>query len=180
MRNIISSAIKPKHEMSQLLSKNAIKIIELVKHKGKINVYSFIKANFKNESYRKVYTHIYQLEKRGYLERYKHKDLEYLRISDKGESAISTQKKEIDGKWRMIIFDIPESKRAVRDYLRTKLKHLGFKKWQNSIWVTAYKLPTDVEEELLILSDKFFIRLITIDKINNDSDLKKLFDNAIA
>lgn len=161
--------------MSQNISNNALKIITLVKQEGKINVYSFIKAHFKNESYRKMYTHIYQLEKRGYLEKYKLKDLEYLRVSDKGLEALETLKRERDGKWKMIIFDIPENKRQVRDYLRTKLKQLGFKRWQNSIWITPYRLPEDVVSELQLLSEKYFIRLITIDSINNDSDLKSLF-----
>ena len=161
--------------MSQILGENSIKILELVKQAGKITSYAFIKKHFKNESYRKMYTHLYQLEKRGYLEPYKHKDFEYLRMSAKGNALLATIKKEKDGKWRMIIFDIPESSRSVRDFLRSKLKQLGFKKWQNSIWVTPYLLPEDVEAELKQLSEKFFVRLITIESINNDSDLKKLF-----
>jgi CRISPR-associated endonuclease Cas2 len=161
--------------MSQVLSQSTLRILELVKQEGRINVYPFIKTNFKNDSYRKIYTHIYQLEKRGYLEKYKLKDLEFVRVSAKGVNAINTYKREKDGKWKMIIFDIPESKRPVRDYLRTKLKQLGFKRWQNSIWVTPYRLPDDVVSELKQLSEKYFVRLITIESINNDSDLKKLF-----
>jgi len=161
--------------MSQFLSQNSIKILSRVKQEQKINVYSFIKQYYKTDSYRKTYTQIYALEKRGYLEKYKHKDLEYLRITEKGEMAISTLKKERDGKWKMIIFDIPEQRREARDYLRTKLKQLGFKKWQNSIWVTPYRISPALEEELYLLGQKFFVRLITIDKINNDSDLKQLF-----
>ncbi len=161
--------------MSQVLSQNTLRILELVKQEGRINVYSFIKQHYKNESYRKIYTHIYQLEKRGYLEKYKLKDVEFVRVSPKGIASIDTFKKERDGKWKMIIFDIPESQRPVRDYLRTKLKQLGFKRWQNSIWVTPYRLPNDVVDELKKLSEKYFVRLITIESINNDSDIKKLF-----
>lgn len=161
--------------MSQILSQNALEILDLVKQEGKITPYAFIKTHFKNDAYRKIYTHIYQLEKRGYLEKYRHKDMEFLRLSPKGEAALETMKKEKDGKWKMIIFDIPESQRAVRDFLRTKIKQLGFKKWQNSIWITPYRIPADVENELQILSDKYYIRLLTIEKINNTSDLEKLF-----
>lgn len=161
--------------MSQILSENTLHILDLVKQEGKINVYTFIKTYFKNEAYRKIYTHIYQLEKRGYLEKYKHKDVEFIRLSSRGLSAIETMRKVKDGKWKMIIFDIPESQRPVRDYLRTKLKQLGFKRWQNSIWVTPYKIPDEVAEELQQLSEKYFVRLITIASINNDSDLKHLF-----
>lgn len=161
--------------MSQFLSENSIKILARVKQQEKINVYAFIKQHYKSDSYRKIYTQIYQLEKRGYLEKYKHKDLEFLRLTEKGEMALSTLKKERDGKWKMIIFDIPEQKREARDYLRTKLKQLGFRKWQNSIWATPYRISPELEEELMILGQKYFVRLITIDKINNDSDLKQLF-----
>ncbi len=161
--------------MSQILSQNTLKILKLISDEGKINVYLFIKAKFKNESYRKIYTHIYQLEKRGYLEKYKHKDVEFIRLSERGQDALETFKREKDGKWKMIIFDIPESKRAVRDYLRTKIKQLGFKKWQHSIWITPYRLPHDVTEELKLLSEKYFVRLITIESINNDKGLKELF-----
>lgn len=162
--------------MSQVLSENSIKILNNVKQEGKITSYAFIKKYYKNDSYRKMYTHIYQLEKRGYLERYKLKDIEYLKNSAKAEALLSSVKREKDGKWKMIIFDIPEEKRNIRDYLRVKLKQLGFKKWQNSIWVTPFEIPEEVTKELKTLSERFFIRLITIDSINNDSDLKKLFN----
>jgi len=173
---MISSAIKPKQTMSQVLGQNSLEILQSVKQEGKITVYSFIKKYFKHESYRKVYTHIYQLEKRGYLERYKHKDLEYLKNSSKAEAALAASSRKRDGKWKMIIFDIPENKRHIRDYLRSKLKQLGFKKWQNSIWVTPYILPEDVVKELKILSEKMFIRLLTIENINNETGLKELFE----
>jgi DNA-binding transcriptional regulator PaaX len=161
--------------MAQILSPNALHILKLVKQGERINIYSFIKDHFKNDSYRKIYTHVYQLEKRGYLEKYKDKGVEFIRISPKGEAALESSKRVKDGKWKMIIFDIPETQRPVRDYLRTKLKQLGFKRWQNSIWVTPYKLPDEVISELKILSEKFFVRLIWVDKMNNDSDLKDMF-----
>ena len=161
--------------MSQVLSQKTLKLLEKIREQGKINVYSFIKQFYRHESYRKIYTHIYQLEKRGYLEKYKLKDLEYLRASDKGITSLDTFKRERDGKWKMIIFDIPESKRSVRDYLRTKLKQLGFKRWQNSIWITPYRLPVDVVVELKELSKRHFVRLITVEHINNESGLKELF-----
>ena len=121
--------------MSQILGKNSIDILSNVKQEGKITVYSFIKKYFKHESYRKIYTHIYQLEKRGYLERYKHKDLEYLKNSSKAEAALAASSRKRDGKWKMIIV-----------------------------------------RELKTLSDKMFIRLLTIESINNETGLKELFE----
>ena|SRR3989344_9604462 len=39
-----------------------------------------------------------------------------------------------DGKWRLVSFDIPETKRTVRDLLRNRLKEWGFTRMQNSVW----------------------------------------------
>src|ERR1700722_17186391 len=103
--------------MSQKLSSESIKMLQIVESEQKATIYSFIKAHYKFEPYRKVYTQLYQLEKRGYLDRYTHKDLEYVRVSPKGKAAISSANHDRDGKWRMIIFDIPERQRPTRDYL---------------------------------------------------------------
>lgn len=41
-----------------------------------------------------------------------------------------------DGKWRVVVWDIPEKRRQARDLLRFKLKQLGFTQWQKSIWAS--------------------------------------------
>jgi len=43
---------------------------------------------------------------------------------------------EWDGKWRLVIFDIPEQRRNVRKVLRSRLKIWGFVPWQKSVWAT--------------------------------------------
>jgi len=42
-----------------------------------------------------------------------------------------------DGRWRLILFDLPESCRAKRNQLRRYLRSRGFGYLQNSVWVTA-------------------------------------------
>lgn len=49
------------------------------------------------------------------------------------------QTKPWDKKWRIVIFDIPETKRNERDKIRQLLKELGFYKLQLSTW--AHPLP---------------------------------------
>lgn len=41
-----------------------------------------------------------------------------------------------DGKWRMILFDLPEAKRTVRNELRKQLKAAHFGGLQRSAWIT--------------------------------------------
>jgi DNA-binding transcriptional regulator PaaX len=56
------------------------------------------------------------------------------------------QKRDWDGKWRMVFFDIPEKRRLKRDALRRELMALGFGSWQRSCWIT----PFDVASELRV------------------------------
>lgn len=52
--------------------------------------------------------------------------------------------KKWDGKWRIIIFDIPESRKFKRDTLRNRLKFLGLIEIQKSVYV----YPFDFKREL--------------------------------
>src|ERR1041385_1028851 len=44
-----------------------------------------------------------------------------------------------DGQWRIVIFDIPERKRALRDKVRSLVMRLGFYRLQDSVWVHPYE-----------------------------------------
>ncbi|RLC37530.1 CRISPR-associated endonuclease Cas2 [candidate division Kazan bacterium] len=54
-----------------------------------------------------------------------------------------------DGQTRVLVFDIPESKRKLRDSFRSHIKTLGFKKHQQSVWVSEY----DCENWMLKIID---------------------------
>lgn len=97
-------------------------------------------------------------------------------LTKKGADFIHKELPEKDGVWKVIIFDIPETKRKIRNFIRSRLQSLGFKKWQNSIWISPYKLQPEIEQELNHLAKKFFIRLIKTNSINYTKDLDKLFD----
>lgn len=59
-----------------------------------------------------------------------------------------------DGKWWLIIFDIPESKKRAREALRRFLKHFGFYRLQDSVFIH----PFDCEDELRLLVEFFEIK----------------------
>jgi DNA-binding transcriptional regulator PaaX len=48
------------------------------------------------------------------------------------------RKKSWDGKWKIVIFDIPEAKRRERNIFRSFLKRKGFVRLQNSVFVSPY------------------------------------------
>jgi CRISPR-associated endonuclease Cas2 len=96
-------------------------------------------------------------------------------LTEDGEGLLTRVRPTRDGVWKIVIFDIPEKKREIRNTLRSKLKTLGFKKWQESIWISPYKLDKQIEEEFKQLAENLFIRLIKTTEINYTDDLENLF-----
>ncbi len=129
----------------------------------------------KTEDPKRISATLYRLEKLELVVR----SGSMVNITEEGERVIHTYFPLKDGIWKLIIFDIPESERYVRNVLRSKLQALGFKKWQNSIWASPYALDPELEKELKILAAKYFVRLIKTTDINETSDLEALFTDQI-
>lgn len=60
-------------------------------------------------------------------------------LTDQGKekavlAKIKLDDQKWDGKWRLVMFDVPEKSRAVRDLLRSKLKQWDFIHLQQSVW----------------------------------------------
>ena len=58
---------------------------------------------------------------------------------------------EWDGIWRVVIWDVPERQRRQRNQIRLVLRHLGFVRIQQSIWVT----PHPCREPIDYLRERF-------------------------
>ena len=43
-----------------------------------------------------------------------------------------------DGKWRIVMFDVPEKRKKIRDTLRMLLRSAGFIHFQDSAWIQPY------------------------------------------
>lgn len=46
--------------------------------------------------------------------------------------------KSWDGRWRLVIYDVPKQKKHLRDLFRETLKNLGFYQLQESVWLFPY------------------------------------------
>lgn len=84
--------------------------------------------------------------------------------------------KKWDGKYRLVIFDISQLKKILRELFRGKLKELGFYQLQKSVWVHAFDCEAEIEllKEFFGLSEKE-LRLVVTKKIGEDRELKKIF-----
>lgn len=87
----------------------------------------------------------------------------------------SLHKKQWDGKWRIITFDIPEKLRRSRDEIRSLLIRAGFLQLQHSTWV----FPHECEElSRLIKHDTRLSRYVlygVLERIENDAELRRKF-----
>ncbi|MEK7143213.1 MAG: CRISPR-associated endonuclease Cas2 [Patescibacteria group bacterium] len=108
----------------------------------------------------------------------------FLRITSRGELTLERlcdnprlikKPKRWDGKWRMVMYDMKEPRKKLRDRLRTTLIGLGFVKLQNSVWVYPY----DCEDLItLIKADSKIgeeVLYVIADTIENDKHLKEMF-----
>jgi len=114
---------------------------------------------------------VYCLKKRGYI---KIKNLEQNKgvvLTKKGTEKVLRAKfkinkeKRSDKKWQMIIFDIPEEKRYLRDLLREKLRFLEYKMLQQSIWICPYNVLKETELILKEYSLDPYVKLFLIEEI---------------
>ena len=111
----------------------------------------------------------------------------YVRLTKKGENfmALAEQKRfrlkkppKWDGQWRIVIFDISEKRKKVREKLRLTLAEIGFVRLQDSVWVYPY----DCEDFITLLKADFKIGkeilYIIAARIENDTRLRKRFSLA--
>lgn len=118
------------------------KILVLVEDKGEVSLDELTVIG----PQRQTLGALGRLEGLGYIERTKKKEAgTRITITERGDEVLSDildflpdRDKKWDEKWRMILFDIPESKRTVRQMFRLKLLDLGARMFQSSVWITPY------------------------------------------
>jgi len=106
-------------------------------------------------------------------------------ITSKGKRILNESKiwnltiptpKKWDGKWYLFAFDIPVDKRKRRDSFRLRLKELGLKLYQNSVWIYPYPLKNTVKTiaDFYLLSP--CISFIIAEQISGGRTLRKYFE----
>lgn len=128
---------------------------------------------------------IFRLHKNGFIKK------EYnniLVLTDKGReeslfsfidaetSLFKNDSQKWDGGWRIVFFDVPESKRKYRDYLRKILRQIGFKEFQKSIWAYPYPVPPFLKELIFDKNISNCVKFITANNVYDDSGLKRIFN----
>ncbi|MFQ6049675.1 MAG: hypothetical protein ACE5J0_01380 [Candidatus Paceibacterales bacterium] len=134
---------------------------------------------------RKVSDTFYNLRRQGLIEIRKRNHQIYIALTEKGKKKAGWMQvdrlkikkpKKWDKKWRIVIFDIAQLKKLYREAFRGKLKELGFRHLQKSVWIYPFDCRAEIEllRTFFGLSEKE-MRLILAENIGNDKKLKKVF-----
>ena len=107
-----------------------------------------------------------------------------LRLTEKGKKKLRSIERcdyqvprpsKWDKRWRVLIFDIKEERKSLRDKVRQTLVMIGFVRLQDSVWVYPY----DCEDIITLLKADFMIGkevlYLIVDRIEYDHQLKDSF-----
>lgn len=106
------------------------------------------------EDRNRFYNQLQYLARQGLMQRERHAEKLVFRLTESGRlAALGGRDPEArwgrnwDGKWRMILFDLPTSRQTVRQQLLRWLRQNGFGYLQNSVWIHTDPL-TDLAKAL--------------------------------
>lgn len=143
---------------------------------------------FKKYRKNQVLRALYRLRDQNLIENVRENDKEItVKITDQGKNYLKkfdfenlslSKPENWDNKWRLVIFDIPESKKLAREALREKLKDLGMKKLQHSIWITPFSCEKEINLIKIVfnLSDHWIDVIITENIGANEYKMRKYFN----
>ncbi|MDO8570587.1 MAG: hypothetical protein Q7R97_03305 [Candidatus Daviesbacteria bacterium] len=112
-----------------------------------------------------------RLRENGLVELISDQKLIY-RLTDKGKekavlASFLQDDKKWDGKWRLIIFDVPEKRRAARDVLRRKLKEWEFIHFQQSVWGTKKNCTEPLRDFIKSVGIEDWVMVVETDNIGD-------------
>lgn len=80
-----------------------------------------------------------------------------------------------DAQWRIVFFDIPETKKVHRDYFSHRLRLLGFQQLQRSVWVHPFACREQVEAAATAYGVARYVTYIETGYIDAPEKLRERF-----
>lgn len=105
-----------------------------------------------------------------------------VKITEKGREKIlkfdldrMELKREIDGKWRLVIYDIANLRKTQREHFREMLKKMRFLQLQKSVYLTPFKWEDEIEYLRQLFNIKKEVQIIKVANIENEEAYRKYF-----
>jgi phenylacetic acid degradation operon negative regulatory protein len=80
-------------------------------------------------------------------------------------------KEEWDGRWRIISYEIPESKREIRDRLRREMKGWGLGPWHRSFWMTPHPIVSNLRDLVFGREEEKYVQAFESTHVFGDMNL---------
>ena len=125
-----------------------------------------------------------RLKRKGFIRLVKQQGRGHYEVTEKGSAILARyvlheqplpRPRRWDGKWRIVIFDIPDTKKSTAEVFRKSLKNLGLANLQKSIWIHPY----ECRDQIFYLVGQMFIRpyvrYVVAEEVTGEKDLKKRF-----
>lgn len=167
------------------LNQDSIRVLNLLLDEGALSLRDFQGMYLKNEmpwDHRSVFLRLNNLKRSGYVQRREKTNQSFFHLTPKGKLQIlkylhleRLKLKKWDGRWRVISFDLPESLKKWREYLRNELKNMGFYALQKSVYITPHPVLGELDHLLKEWNLRKYFRYLTISEIDDEPQLKKVF-----
>lgn len=128
---------------------------------------------------------IKDLHRVGMLKEVKNKDGTIsIILSDEGKKAAEfysidnlkiNRPKKWDGNWRVVIFDIPERIKKVREALRVHLRSLGFYELQKSVFICPFPCAEEINQIIDFYDISEHVRILMAHSLDNEDELRNKF-----
>ncbi|MFA5157819.1 MAG: hypothetical protein WC451_01320 [Patescibacteria group bacterium] len=167
-----------KSKFKQVLNFTSKILIELSRFGDEV-VYpltlSGMRQNLYYKNFKQFDNHIRSMERSGYISL--NRKSNSVRLTNKGKIKIMEESDDtsIDGKWRMLSFDIPENIRVKRDQFRRSIKRVGYKQVQKSLWACPYVRADKIDLIIRELGIKEYVAYLRVDKTDIENHLESLF-----
>lgn len=139
------------------------------------------KQKLTKEGFYKLRKAFYTLRKNKFIKCSHDNNGQYIcRITKKGKEALHKfsldnlvipKPKKWDHQWRIIIFDIPHSKKIARDAFRRKLKDLNCYPVQKSVWIYPFPCLTEISFVANVFKINSFVDVYTVGDFDNTKAL---------
>lgn len=118
---------------------------------------------------------------RGYLENAQLGNNCSVRLTNKGKLKLfeNTTSTKVDGKWRLISFDIPEQMRRQRRRFRSTIKRFGFRQVQMSLWACPYEHADKVSLAISEYMIQEYVAYFVVERTDIEIHLRQLFNDVL-
>lgn len=128
---------------------------------------------YRNEKDRKKFSKlIYYLKRKGYIKSKNLENKQAIILTKEGISKalkasfrLEGRNKRKDGKWIMITFDIPQKRKKERALLGSILHNLGYKMFQQSVWISPYDISDKTEKLVQMHNLDDYVKIFLIEEI---------------